>query len=370
MCDKEQIKDSESVEKGSEVNRCLNCGTELNGPFCHMCGQEFIDPKPTVGNFISVYLDNAYMLDIKLFKTIWDLVSKPGHLAKEFLAGKIVSNIHPLKLNMFLLLAFLTLFFIFADTDAIEKPLDNMVRDERFVSNVQMSFLVDDKEYVEKMATSPRDSVRMFAPTRIALEYPAYISCAEVLEDNEGDDAMDRWIAVIPRCFIEDEIVVVNEEGYYCFNGEEIQFGKEIAIIQDVISHIFNIITTYLPIIVLFTTPLLSMALARTQRKNKRPFVHHFVFSLYYTSFVEFMILFIYVLYLVASPPVKVMEWIMILSLFSYLAAAIKYTYDMKSWIRAMIRALYINVIYLFNCLIVFIVICIIACFTVADKYI
>lgn len=369
MCDKEQIKDSESVEKGSEVNRCLNCGTELNGPFCHMCGQEYIDPKPTVGNFISVYLDNAYMLDIKLFKTIWDLVSKPGHLAKEFLAGKIVSNIHPLKLNMFLLLAFLTIFFIFADTDAIEKPLDNIVRDERFVSNVQMSFLVEDQEYVEKMAASPRDSVLMYAPTTIALEYPAHISCAEVFEDNEGD-AMDRWIAVIPRCLIEDDIVIVNEEGYYSFNAEEIRYGKEINMIQDVTSHIFNIITTYLPIIVLFTIPFLAMALARTQRKNKRPFIHHFVFSLYYTSFVELMILFIYVLYLVASPPVKVMEWIMILSLFFYLAAAIKNAYDMKSWIRAMIRALYINVIYLFNCLVVFIVICLIACFIVADKYI
>ena len=42
----------------------------------------------------------------------------------------------------------------------------------------------------------------------------------------------------------------------------------------------------------------------------------------------------------------------------------------MKSWIRAMIRALYINVIYLFNCFVVFIVICIIACFAVADKYV
>lgn len=369
MSSKELNTNNEIVTNEKERPHCLNCGAELNGPFCHMCGQELIDPNPTVGSFVSVYLDNAYMLDTKLIKTIWNLVTKPGHLAKEFLSGKVISNIHPLKLNMFLLFVFITMFFIFADTDAMEKPFDNIMRDEKVVPDVQMSLLQDDGEYVAKMIASPRDSVQMYAPLQLASDHSTYISLVEVIEDNEGD-AMDRWIAVIPRCLIEDEIVMLDQDGYYYFNADKLIARDELEIIQDIGSKMFNIVTTYLPILVLLTTPFLSLALAVTQRKSKHSFIYHFVFSLYFTAFLEFMILFIYVLYLVAAPPIKVLEWIMILSLFFYMAAAIRRAYDTRSWIKSIIKAIFVNIVYLFNCAMVFLMLVIVVCVLVIIAYV
>ena len=108
-----------SNQQQESHKNCLNCGTELNGPYCHECGQHIAstNANTTVGGFIIEYINNAYNWDSQFFKTIWKLISKPGHLTSEFLSGKFVSQEHPLKLNMFLLFVMITLFAIFSSTE-------------------------------------------------------------------------------------------------------------------------------------------------------------------------------------------------------------------------------------------------------------
>ena len=98
---------------------CLNCGTELNGMFCHKCGQQATSKTPSIGEFIKEYINNAFIWDSKCLKTIWTLLRRPGYLTTEFLKGKFSSYEHPLKLNMFLLFLFVTLFLLFSDTEKI-----------------------------------------------------------------------------------------------------------------------------------------------------------------------------------------------------------------------------------------------------------
>ena len=82
---------------------CLNCGTELQGMYCHVCGQEAISKTPTVSAFVLEYFNNAFIWDAQFLKTFWTLIRRPGHLTNEYLSGKFISQEHPLKLNMFLL---------------------------------------------------------------------------------------------------------------------------------------------------------------------------------------------------------------------------------------------------------------------------
>ena len=100
-----QIKESQIP-----YSHCKNCGTELQGIYCHNCGQYAKDLKQSFGSYIMEYLSNTYNLDGRIFQTIWLLFRKPGFLTKEFLQGKINSYVHPLKLNMFLLLVVMTVF--------------------------------------------------------------------------------------------------------------------------------------------------------------------------------------------------------------------------------------------------------------------
>lgn len=89
---------------------CRNCGTELQGPYCHHCGQQAWDLNNSFGSFIAEYFSNAWQLDRKILPTAWQLFRRPGFLTNEFLDGKINSYVHPLKMNMFLLVVVVAVF--------------------------------------------------------------------------------------------------------------------------------------------------------------------------------------------------------------------------------------------------------------------
>src|SRR5882672_11341170 len=87
---------------------CQNCGTELTGPHCAQCGQAAIDYRRSFRHVIVDVLDSFLNWDSKFFATIGLLIAKPWRLTNEFLAGKRVRYVHPLRLY---LLASILFFF-------------------------------------------------------------------------------------------------------------------------------------------------------------------------------------------------------------------------------------------------------------------
>ncbi len=88
---------------------CQNCGTKLEGMYCHNCGQYAHDNSQPFWKYVWQYFENVYQFDYKIPVTIWQLFRRPGFLTNEFNAGKIVSYMHPMKLNMFILVVFFTI---------------------------------------------------------------------------------------------------------------------------------------------------------------------------------------------------------------------------------------------------------------------
>jgi len=98
-----------SSEAGSP--RCLNCGAELSGPFCSVCGQEDTELRVSLRRLAKDFLAEQLGLESKVPTTLWTLISKPGLLTKEYLGGRRVRSLLPLRLYLsasvvyFLLLA-------------------------------------------------------------------------------------------------------------------------------------------------------------------------------------------------------------------------------------------------------------------------
>ena len=90
-------------EEFAPYKQCLNCGENLQGVYCHKCGQRATNATPKVWEFILEYMNNAFIWDSKCLPTMWHLIRRPGYLTNEFNAGKFVVYEHPLKLNMFFL---------------------------------------------------------------------------------------------------------------------------------------------------------------------------------------------------------------------------------------------------------------------------
>ena len=90
------------------LTHCENCGSELHGRWCAQCGQAAIDYRRSFRHVIVDVLDSFLNWDSKFFATIGWLIVRPWHLTNEFLAGRRVRYLHPLRLY---LLASILFFF-------------------------------------------------------------------------------------------------------------------------------------------------------------------------------------------------------------------------------------------------------------------
>ena len=358
--------ETEDVQIGSQSKRCLNCGEELMGHYCHNCGQEVLTRTPTIIGFILAYLDNAFLWDSQFLKTLWTLLRHPGQLTKEFLAGKYSSQEHPLKLNMFLLFIFVTLFVFFASGDKMTNSAHSLINDERVFSSVQLESMQEDAAYSQKIAESPRDTVLLRAPLFIADSYPQIVSKVVTVEDTKGE-GVDKWVAVIPQVFIDDEIVIIDEEGTYRFNPDT-EFGRSnLDLTHSVIAEIIRLTSQYFPILLLLTAPILSTSLALVQRRSKLRKINYFIFALHYTAFLEFVIICIYILYLTLAPSMDILEYAMMISSCVYLTIAYHRVYA-SSWVAAFVKSVLTSLIYCIILLMIFVVIFFIACFIIAAQ--
>lgn len=79
---------------------CRNCGEKLLGEFCWRCGQEAADFHQPLRSLASDMLENVLNLDSKLLRTLGPLLFKPGRLTREYLAGRRIAYVKPLKLYL------------------------------------------------------------------------------------------------------------------------------------------------------------------------------------------------------------------------------------------------------------------------------
>lgn len=354
------------MEELNDSTKCLNCGTELKGEYCHECGQQRKRGDSSVLGFILEYLNNAYMWDPQIMVTCWQLFTKPGYLTKRFLSGKYISHSHPLKLNMFMLFVFFTLFFIFHEDEKLTKSIHNLSRDERCFASMQVTFLTGNKEYAKKLENCPTDTVKLYAPLELAEESNGVITLLEVHEDS-GDEFSDIWIAAVPRVFLEDGILTkCCEEDHYHFNPEAETQVRGFEIIDKVSSTLVDFFSNYFLLIVMATVPALALSIKIVNRKEKAKPINYLIFTLHYTAYIEGVILLLYILHLIANPSAQVMKWLVIISTNIYLTIAYKEVYSSNSWIKSAVKSLITNTAYSMILIISFFIIFIVACCVVA----
>jgi hypothetical protein len=98
---------------------CLNCGTGLHGAFCSSCGQRAIAPYPTVREMVGDTWAELSGYDGRFARTFILLLRRPGALTLEFLAGRRVRFIAPLRLY---LVASLVYFLLAAAIPNVQQP--------------------------------------------------------------------------------------------------------------------------------------------------------------------------------------------------------------------------------------------------------
>ena len=85
---------------------CRNCGAELKGRFCHDCGQKDSDLARPFVHLARDALFEAFDIDGRAWRTLRTLFQRPGLLTREFLAGRRMHYTPPLRLYVFISVAF------------------------------------------------------------------------------------------------------------------------------------------------------------------------------------------------------------------------------------------------------------------------
>ena len=87
--------------KYRKEHNCLNCGFEVEEHYCSRCGQPNLELKENFWAFISHSIAHYFHFDNKFFQTLVPLLSKPGRVTLDYLAGKRARYINPISMYIF-----------------------------------------------------------------------------------------------------------------------------------------------------------------------------------------------------------------------------------------------------------------------------
>lgn len=102
---------------------CRNCGTPLQGRYCHQCGQEEFPGFPSIGRLLSDFTVSLFEADSRLWRTLAALLLRPGFLTAEFFAGRRERYIPPFRLYLVTSLLFFLLLSLTTDLSSLT-PID------------------------------------------------------------------------------------------------------------------------------------------------------------------------------------------------------------------------------------------------------
>lgn len=83
---------------------CPNCGTPLEGPWCHQCGQKGEEFHRSIFHLITEAFEGLTHFDGRFWQTMPDLVRRPGKLTRDYLDGRRAPQIPPFRLFLVVVL--------------------------------------------------------------------------------------------------------------------------------------------------------------------------------------------------------------------------------------------------------------------------
>lgn len=81
------------------MSTCANCGTPLQGAFCHACGQKrFVDSDRRFAHLLNQLVVSATDIDGRIWRTLRALLLRPGLLGRDYIAGRRAHWLTPMTL--------------------------------------------------------------------------------------------------------------------------------------------------------------------------------------------------------------------------------------------------------------------------------
>jgi hypothetical protein len=142
----------ETMNKPSK-SICQNCGADIAGNYCNECGQKKFEPaEKSVRSIAGHFFEEIFTWDSRFLQSIKYLFIKPGFLTHEYVSGRYMRYVSPLK--MFLFTSFvLFLIMIKSDPDQYSALVTDTAEDD-FLSE----FILEQQSNSESPAELYKDN--------------------------------------------------------------------------------------------------------------------------------------------------------------------------------------------------------------------
>ncbi|PWU00561.1 MAG: hypothetical protein C5B52_08685 [Bacteroidetes bacterium] len=179
---------------------CLNCSAEVLGRYCQNCGQENVEPKETVWHLVTHFFYDVTHFDGKFFSTVKFLLLKPGFLTAEYVKGKRLTYLHPIRMYVFTSAFFFLIFFSFIQPDESihfgkKEERKKELASKKEVRSELKSALANEKD--SAWSNAIRTSITKLDKSIAPLEAKVV---ADSVKDHEDDStATEKWDSVAQK---------------------------------------------------------------------------------------------------------------------------------------------------------------------------
>lgn len=286
---------------------CLNCGAQVQGRYCHICGQENTEPHESFWALIQHFIFDLFHFDGKFFESLKYLLFKPGFLTKEYMRGRRLAYLNPIRMYIFTSAIFFLIIFKFY-TSGLNEEFEEGRKKEMALKTARLalaaeknpvkidslkkviaeadSFLVDlkkagvvqtDPDSIKRVQKSIKDSTRRNKPTismnkDIASNVAEYDSIQNSLPENKRDGFI--------RKYMRRRAAAMNEK----YEGRRLEMLEKVT---DKSIH-------SLPSMMMISLPFFSFILFMLYVRNKQLFfVDHLIFTLhlYIAQYINLLVL-------------------------------------------------------------------------------
>jgi hypothetical protein len=174
---------------------CLNCRHVVEQKFCPNCGQENTESRKTFHYLFIHFFEDLTHYENAFWKTIRNLLFKPSTLTTEYLSGKRLSYLGPVRLYIFITFLLISFF--------PNHVSENFTKNEKEIStkilkrNKSGDTNTHKKDHIESTSMKEIDSIQKYGKEKEKLsefQYWAYEKCVHVTENNTTSEIIEKFI--------------------------------------------------------------------------------------------------------------------------------------------------------------------------------
>ncbi|NVM78096.1 hypothetical protein FHW83_003920 [Duganella sp. SG902] len=172
----------------AKLDNCANCDTPLSGHFCSNCGQEAVLHHASTREFVHEFIGHYVALEGKLWSSLRLLILKPGELTNEYIRGRRVRYVQPLRMYLTFSVLFFALFKLTSGGGThVEAKIEGQTTAAKVVApaRVLADTVAAERARIGKPAT----------PEEVAGQSAAKEAVAEMMNDMAAEDAKSEMRA-------------------------------------------------------------------------------------------------------------------------------------------------------------------------------